>query len=42
METRIQRTLRDETMAFSVAVEMINIRMRSRMAKPVVLHKDMP
>ncbi|MDP4301010.1 TerC family protein [Leptothrix discophora] len=30
-------------MAFSVIVEMINIRLRSRMApKPVVLHKDAP
>ncbi|HEU4708346.1 MAG TPA: TerC family protein [Methylophilaceae bacterium] len=28
-------------MAFSVAVEMINIRMRDRMAKPVRLHKQM-
>jgi predicted tellurium resistance membrane protein TerC len=30
-------------MAFSVIVEMINIRLRSKMApKPVVLHKDAP
>jgi len=29
-------------MAFSVVVEMINIRLRKRMAKPVKLHKDQP
>jgi predicted tellurium resistance membrane protein TerC len=29
-------------MAFSVAVEMINIRLRKRMAKPVQLRKDLP
>ena len=29
-------------MAFSVAVEMINIRLRKRMVKPVQLRKDMP
>jgi predicted tellurium resistance membrane protein TerC len=29
-------------MAFSVAVEMLNLRLRARGAKPVKLHKDLP
>ncbi|MEY2653237.1 MAG: hypothetical protein RLZZ524_264, partial [Pseudomonadota bacterium] len=42
-ETHVPKGYIYFAMAFSVIVEMINIRLRSKMApKPVVLHKDAP
>ncbi|HEV7913263.1 MAG TPA: TerC family protein, partial [Albitalea sp.] len=41
-ETHVPKGYVYFAMAFSVAVEMINIQLRKRMVKPVQLRKDLP